>query len=69
MQKIEQWYKWLINWLLAILSFVDLLEGSGLDKGGDTEDPVIFQHSPYYDKTGFHEILKNCGNSFKILSF
>ena len=49
-------------------SFVDLLEGSGLDRGGDTDDPVIFQHSPYYDKAGFHEILKNCGNSFKILS-
>ena len=39
-------------------SFINLLESTQIDRNEDTRDPIIFQHSPYYEDAGFSEITE-----------
>lgn len=49
-------------------SLIDLIEGSGLDSQEDTDEPQIFQHSPYYNSQGFLNVLSQKSNNFTLLS-
>ena len=50
-----------------ITPLVDLLEGVEQDSS-ETDEPQIFQHSPYIDNSKFKTILQNKINSFTVLS-
>jgi hypothetical protein len=56
------------NLLTDNYSFIDLLEGSQLHRNEDADDPIIFQHSPYYEDEGFMEILSNKSSIISIMS-
>ena len=47
-------------------SLLDMLD-EGM--GDDSEGPLLFQSSPYYDHSAFNEVLKNKSNMFSVISF
>jgi len=49
-------------------SLIDLFEGSGLDAADDTNEPTLFQNSPYYDNVQFKDFISDHHNKFTVLS-
>ena len=49
-------------------SLLDLFAGSGLDSQDDTNEPNLFELSPYYDSTDFAEFISTTNDNFIVIS-
>ena len=49
-------------------SLLHLFAGSGLDSEEDTNEPALFELSPYYDNDGFEKFISSTSNNFIVLS-
>ena len=49
-------------------SLLDLFAGSGLDSEEDTNEPDLFELSPYYDNESFEKFISSTSDDFIVLS-